>query len=178
MISAGLISASSNITNLRKDIYEYAMKNSHLFLGKEKNGRDSVFIRSNGYYGYPTAGRKGSDPIVVRAKIYNDDVTSGIYSQSTQCSHKAPFAYWMKVNYVLPIFMHLYKVESIVVYSSRRSNSNSTFTFFTDIYLYNPESTIVTFTSCPTLKKDVPPGSFYFIYLEKKKHFKRFRHGV
>ena len=39
LISAGSISASSNITNLRKDIYEYAMKNSHLFLGKEKNGR-------------------------------------------------------------------------------------------------------------------------------------------
>ena len=75
LISAGLISASSNTTNLRKDIYEYATKNSHIFLGKEKMGRDSVFVRSNGDYGYPTAGRKSSDPRVVRAKIHNDDVT-------------------------------------------------------------------------------------------------------
>ena len=114
----------------------------------------------------------------MRAKIYNNDVTSDIYSQSTQFSVKAPFAYWMKVNYVLPIAMHLYKVESIVVYSSRRSNSNSIFTFFTDIYLYNPKSTIVTFTSYPTLKKDIPPGSFYFIYWEEEKHYERFRQDV
>ena len=181
LISAGLVLDSSNITDLQKGIHEYATKKSGVFIGKKKLGTDSVFVRSNGDYGYPSVGRKGSEPIVVRERIFRNEVISGIYSKSVDFSDVAPLPYWMQANYVLPIVMHLYKVDSIVVYSVRPTNSSACdmgrkkFTFFTDIYSYNPNSTVVTFTSFQTLKKNSPPASFHFIYWEKEKHYESFK---
>jgi hypothetical protein len=131
------------VSQLRKEIFQYAEENMNKFIGKEELGGDTVFKTIDGKVGYTYGQRIKKNPRKCRESVYVNSIIKGVYKPNVNYKRGAKCEYWMNAGNVLPIVVHKYQLPSLFLYSSINANTEQThlgtMTFRSDIYSFEDD---------------------------------------
>ena len=152
LVKCGFETEDITRSDLREQILTFAKENKTRFIGSKVDGSDSIFRRrkdNTGAYAFgdhAKQAKKNIDPIKCRAKIFDNEITSGIWYDNIDYTRFVTTKHWMDAVYVLPIIAYKYKMECLLLVTSMNSTAgNGGMKFHTSEYCYEASDDCVYF---------------------------------